>query len=145
MTALRPPAPAPRPCESCPYRRDVPSGVWAAEEYDKLVRYDAETGEQPAAMFQCHQADGASQEGRACAGWASCHGEDLLAPRLALIDGRIDSATFEAISGYVSPVPVFASGAEAAAHGRTGIHEPGPDADRLIAKILRSRTDLRQS
>jgi hypothetical protein len=109
------------------------------------VRYDAETGEQPAAMFQCHQVDGDSQEGRVCAGWASCHGEDLLAPRLALIDGRINSATFEAITRYESPVPLFASGAEAAAHGRADLREPGPDAGRLIAKISRSRTDLRYS
>lgn len=30
--------PRPRPCRSCPYRRDCPSGVWAAETYDRAVR-----------------------------------------------------------------------------------------------------------
>lgn len=25
------------PCETCPYRRDVPSGVWSADEYRKLI------------------------------------------------------------------------------------------------------------
>ncbi|MEU1550230.1 DUF6283 family protein [Nocardia sp. NPDC005745] len=30
--------PAPRPCESCPYRCDVPSGVGAAEEMEKVTR-----------------------------------------------------------------------------------------------------------
>lgn len=37
------------PCHSCPYRRDVPSGVWATEEYDKLLPYDADTASQPSA------------------------------------------------------------------------------------------------
>nr|WP_280343300.1 DUF6283 family protein [Nocardia neocaledoniensis] len=31
--------PAPRPCVSCPYRRDVPSGVWDFGEYEKLRGY----------------------------------------------------------------------------------------------------------
>ena len=25
-----------QPCSSCPYRKDVPSGVWAHHEYEKL-------------------------------------------------------------------------------------------------------------
>jgi hypothetical protein len=32
--------PAPKPCESCPYRKDVPSGVWSEGEYRKLPQYD---------------------------------------------------------------------------------------------------------
>ncbi|WP_367277007.1 DUF6283 family protein [Bradyrhizobium sp.] len=25
------PEPAPKPCGSCPYRRDVPSGIWGSQ------------------------------------------------------------------------------------------------------------------
>lgn len=46
--------PAPQPCASCPYRRDVPSGIWAAEEYAKLPAYDADTPFQPPHLFLCH-------------------------------------------------------------------------------------------
>ncbi|MFE7545794.1 DUF6283 family protein [Streptomyces platensis] len=82
-SSLRPPAP--RPCESCPYRRDVPAGIGASEEYEKLRRYDADTPNQPTKLFQCHQADGDSDNRRICGGWAGCHeGEDLLALRVAL-------------------------------------------------------------
>ncbi len=41
----------PRPCSACPYRQDCPSGVWAADEYQKLIEYDKETSEQPMAVF----------------------------------------------------------------------------------------------
>ena len=30
----------PKPCASCPYRCDVPSGVWHPDEYAKLEVYD---------------------------------------------------------------------------------------------------------
>lgn len=33
MTKL---TPRKTPCASCPYRKDVPSGVWEASEYEKL-------------------------------------------------------------------------------------------------------------
>ena len=47
---VRPPAKS--PCGSCPYRQDVPSGVWAASEYEKLPAYDApETFMQPPGLF----------------------------------------------------------------------------------------------
>ncbi|MEV6909068.1 DUF6283 family protein [Amycolatopsis sp. NPDC051071] len=52
---LGPPAEA--PCRSCPYRRDVPSGVWDISEYEKLARYDRDTGEQPTGLFQYHLTD----------------------------------------------------------------------------------------
>ncbi|WP_067904162.1 DUF6283 family protein [Nocardia vaccinii] len=70
--------PAPRPCSSCPYRRDAPSGVWDAEEYEKLRLYDLDMAFQPPRLFQCHQADFDSGVRRLCAGWAGCHGSELL-------------------------------------------------------------------
>ncbi|WP_245552297.1 DUF6283 family protein [Nocardia aobensis] len=134
--------PAPRPCSSCPYRRDVPSGVWHADEYDKLREYDSVMSEQPPALFQCHQTDADSDLRRLCAGWPGCHGDNLLALRLALIQRRISPATFEATIGYHSPTPLFGSGTAAAEHGRRDIDTPGPSAIGAIAKIIRRRPDL---
>lgn len=134
--------PAPRPCRSCPYRRDVPSGVWHADEYDKLREYDKEMPEQPLALFQCHQTDADSAHRRLCAGWAACRGDNLLALRLALIQNRISPSIFEASIGYRSPTPVFGSGTEAAEHGQRDIDNPGPAAIHSIAKISHRRADL---
>ncbi|MEU3756762.1 DUF6283 family protein [Streptomyces olivoreticuli] len=141
MSSLR--RPAPRPCESCPYRRDVPSGVWAHDEYEKLRRYDVPTVEQPPRLFQCHQADADSAVARICAGWAGCHdGAHLLALRIGILEGSIDEATYQATIEYESPVPLFASGNEAADHGQTDINDLREDAERLVAKIIRTRGDL---
>ncbi|MEU2558465.1 DUF6283 family protein [Streptomyces longispororuber] len=140
---IRPPAP--RPCESCPYRRDVPAGIWASEEYEKLRRYDADTPEQPTGVFQCHQADADSDTRRICAGWLGCHGgTELLALRIAVLDGRIDSSTYRAAADYESPVPLFSSGGAAAAHGEAGVAAPAEEARRMIGKICQTRGDLVQ-
>ncbi|MFI8829146.1 DUF6283 family protein [Streptomyces sp. NPDC053431] len=140
--SLRPPAP--KPCESCPYRREAPAGIWASEEYEKLRHYDADTPNQPTRVFQCHQADIDSDAGRICAGWAGCHeGEHLLALRLAVVNGHINAATYKTVVDYESPVPLFSAGAEAAAHGQAGIDTPTEEARRMISKISRMRRDLR--
>lgn len=135
--------PSPRPCASCPYRQDAPSGVWAASEYAKLPLYDEPTYAQPARLFLCHQHDRNDDRARVCAGWAGCHdGDHLLALRVAVSAGEIGVETADAIRDYVSPVPLFASGAEAAAHGVREIREPGADACTAIRKISRTRGDL---
>lgn len=131
--------PAPRPCGSCPYRRDVPSGIWAPEEYDKLSRYDEPTYAQPTRVFLCHQ-----QDGRVCAGWAGCHdGSQLLALRLAAFDGSMSPDDVAATVDYRSPMPLFASGVEAAAHGRVGIDAPDERAVSVIRKLERRMEDQR--
>ncbi|MFG2684312.1 DUF6283 family protein [Streptomyces sp. NPDC048392] len=140
-SSLRPPAP--RPCDSCPYRSGVPSGIWAHEEYEKLRRYDVPTAHQPAALFQCHQTDADSDTRRICAGWAGCHdGAHLFSLRIAVLDGRIEPSTHQAVVDYISPVPLFASGNEAADHGQADLDQPTDEAERLINKISRTRTDL---
>ncbi|WP_328436949.1 DUF6283 family protein [Nocardia puris] len=134
--------PAPRPCDSCPYRRDVPSGVWHASEYEKLRAYDrADLAEQPVALFQCHQVDADSDRRRVCAGWAGCHG-DTLALRVALIEQRISPRTFQAAIDYRSPTPLFASASEAADQWQADVPRPGAQAVAAIAKIRRHRSDL---
>jgi hypothetical protein len=121
------------PCKSCPYRRDVPSGVWDASEYDKLPRYDGEIIEQATqgalGVFMCHQNDG-----HLCAGWIAAHGADnLLAIRMN--NPKIADSVWD----YESPVPVFASGQEACDHGKRDMAKPDDGARRVITRLLRSK------
>lgn len=125
------------PCKSCPYRQDVPSGVWAAEEYDKLPRYDGEIIEQiaggGAGLFMCHQGDG-----NLCAGWLACHGPHNLAA-LRLQGDQVNDDVWD----YTTTVPVFSSGAEAADHGRAEIAAPSGRARRTIERLVRNRVSAR--
>lgn len=119
------------PCKSCPYRQDVPSAVWAAEEYEKLPAYDGEIAAQVVkgafGLFLCHQRNNAL-----CSGWLACHGPDnLLAMRLH--HANVDPATFE----YETDVPVFSSGEEAATHGMRDIAEPSAAAHRVMGRLVR--------
>lgn len=126
-----PARPRPRPCVSCPYRRDVPSGVWAAEEYDKLPGYDGDTACQRLNLFMCHQGDGL-----VCSGWLGHRDPyELLAVRFGVIDGRLDESALD----YTTDVALFGSGAEAAAHGRRNIDNPPPDTVAAIGKVARVR------
>jgi Family of unknown function (DUF6283) len=128
--------PRPNPCPSCPYRRDVPSGVWDASEYDKLTTYDGEIHEQvingATAAFGCHQADGSL-----CAGWVG-HRErpsDLLAVRLGVLNGSMDPEVYD----YRTRVPLFESGAQAALHGKREITDPGERARAAALKVATVR------
>jgi Family of unknown function (DUF6283) len=115
----------PTPCEACPYRCDVPSGLWAAHEYEKLREYDAPTAQQPFAAFHCH----ASPE-VICSGWAQVHQNrghenELLALRIHP-------------SGPLPPrvVELFESGNAAADHGMAEIHDPSPESLAMIARLV---------
>ena len=131
--------PAPRPCESCPYRRDVPSGVWSAEEYEKLRGYDEPMWAQPCAVFQCHQTGRDDRDGRLCAGWVGVHGDELLILRIGVARGHVDPAVWD----YSTDVPLFGSGTEAAEHGERDIEHPSGKATAMVAKILAGRDDVR--
>lgn len=131
--------PAKNPCGTCPYRRDVPSGVWASEEYEKLPPYDNETGAQPPHLFACHQADG-----RLCAGWVGCHDMDnSLAVRLGSNIGALTPEVTQAVLGYRTEIPLWASGAEAAEHGLAEVNEPSWEARRKIERLLRKAEERR--
>jgi hypothetical protein len=113
-----------QPCEACPYRRDVPSGIWSAEDYDKLPPYDAPTHEQPVETFACH----ATPEFY-CHGWAVVHSNrghqhELLSLRLCRVDDIPEPA-----------VPLFTSGTEAAEHGKRDIKRPKQAARRAVARL----------
>lgn len=125
--------PRKQPCTSCPYRRDVPSGIWAPDEYAKLPGYDGDVPDQLAAgavgVFMCHQADG-----HICAGWAGCHDmENNLAVRLHA--SEVDPVTIN----YRSPVPLFGSGAEATEHGMRDVAAPGAQARAKATQLMRVR------
>lgn len=124
-------APAKNPCGTCPYRKDVPSGVWAAEEYDKLPEFDKPTGFQPPAVFFCHQ-----QDGRLCAGWCGTHDmENSLGLRLAVPFGSITKEAQDAALAYESPVPLWESGQAAADHGKRDIDNPDTKARKAVEKV----------
>lgn len=125
------------PCSACPYRRDVPSGLWVAEEYEKLLDYDKTTGEQPAARFGCH----ATPEFD-CHGWAVVHSNrgracELLALRLHHAMTGEDDEIPEPF------VPLFGSAAEAAAHGMKRIEDPDGDAVEAMERLLRKHPRLK--
>jgi Family of unknown function (DUF6283) len=124
-----------KPCSSCPYRRDVPSGVWDYDEYEKLRPYDAETPQQPFNGFSCH----ATPE-YYCNGWALCH--TSRGHTYDLIALRFDPET----AGGELPephVPLFGSAAEAADHGQRECAAPGDGAVAAIEKLTRQHARLR--
>lgn len=129
MTAL----PAKNPCGSCPYRKDVPSGVWDATEYEKLPPYDNDTADQPFGAFFCHQ-----QDGRLCAGWVACHDmPNNLGLRMAASMGHITKEEYEGALNYTTDVPLHESGAAACEHGLERLANPEPKAQRTIDKLTR--------
>lgn len=122
-----------QPCSTCPYRQDVPSGLWAADEYRKLPEYDNATGEQPIQAFFCHTAPDFL-----CTGWAACHSrrdrsQDLLALRF------ITSMTQQRVVIPKVTIPLFASGEEAALHGLRDINRPKKSARDAVEKIEKMR------
>jgi hypothetical protein len=124
----------PKPCGSCPYRRDVPAGVWAPEEYSKLREFDRPTGDQPLSLFMCHTSPNAL-----CAGWVGCHekrrGHELIALTLGVLTGRVDPA----VRRFVTRVPLFKSGTAAAEHGLSGVQRPSLAARGVVDKLTRAR------
>ena len=120
------------PCGSCPYRCDVPSGVWHQSEYEKLPPYDNDTQDQPPAVFMCHQQDGA-----VCSGWAHHADDDTLSLRLAVAFGHASPEMVDFIVEYTSPVELWDSHTEAAEHGMREYIEsqPSRDAERVQRRL----------
>jgi hypothetical protein len=129
-----------RPCHSCPYRQDVPSGIWDESEYEKLLLYDKPTAEQPPQVFACHDGDGKND---LCRGWWDCHsqnpeGHELLSIRFAAAFGRIEELP------PPSDVPCLASGQEAYEHGTADIDELGGEAERRIEILTNKHPRIRR-
>ena len=135
-----PPAkPRKRPCSTCPYRRDVPSAIWAQAEYNLLRTWDGEPADQALAgafgHLKCH-----GTPALVCAGWAGHRDpQDLLAARLGVSEGTLDPSVLR----YTTTVPLFASGAEAAEHGMADYKDPSWPARLAVTRIRRKRKDIR--
>ena len=121
----------PHPCSSCPYRKDVPSGIWAEHEYEKLRRFDEGNQFIPElATFLCHQT-GATGVETLCRGWLTVHRE-APACRLLAMSGRISWDEL-----YREPVvELYASGNEAADAGQKAIRRPGRRAKRMVGRLM---------
>jgi hypothetical protein len=124
----------PSPCNTCPFRRDTPPGIWAEEEYRKLPAYDPDPSRliPELAVFHCHQ-ENATGVPTVCRGWLACFGWDIVAVRLAVFRGAIPAEEVEA----PCPVPLYNSGAEACKAGMAGVRRPGRKARQLAAKLTR--------
>jgi len=121
------------PCSTCPYRTDVPSGVWAHDTYELLRPYDLPTPDQPFAAFGCH-----ATPTHFCHGWAIVHttrGNEFDLLSLRVIPARVE----------IPPpfVPLFASGNEAADWGQRDIGDPSPEAQAAVDKLLSKYERLR--
>jgi hypothetical protein len=120
----------PSPCDSCPYRRDCPLGVWHESEYEKLRDYDHNRA---FSLFLCHQTPNIGEE-TACRGWLTVHSESVAA-RLAVCQGLVtDEQRYAPVS-----VPLYRNGEEAADAGEAKIRRPGKAARKMIEKIVRRR------
>lgn len=128
----------PTPCTTCPYRVDVPSGIWAKEEYEKLVAYDRPTFEQPPNLFMCHQSNNSL-----CTGWVQSHANrehafDLLA--LRMIDRRkVDVDQVSKVAQSEPMVKLFLTGSGARRHGLKQLAKPGPKAKSAMKRITKKR------
>lgn len=135
---------APRPCSTCPYRRDTPPGIWHPDEYAKLPLYDepAWDGQQLShdhelALFHCHQ-ETATHVPTVCRGWLHVHA-DSVAVRLGIGMGQLTIEQRDA-----EPlVDLYATGAEAAAAGLAGCDNPDVDALDAQIKLLARFSGLR--
>ncbi|MBB5773758.1 hypothetical protein [Nonomuraea jabiensis] len=65
-----------------------------------------------------------------------------MAVRVALATRLLSVADARAVETYTSPVPLFASGTEAAEHGLADLDAPSLEAVRAIAKVDRRRAGL---
>lgn len=111
------------PCRYCPYRRDVPSGICDASEYEKLCEYDRPTMEQPFAPFACHREPESFCTGWLVVGLNRPHDRELIALRLASAFGSLDLSSLDCDANQF-----FKSGTEACVHGMEDIDCPGEDA-----------------
>lgn len=126
---------APRACNTCPYRRDTPPGIWSAEEYEKLREFDCDAPP-TLALFLCHQTNATGVE-TACRGWLSTHG-DHAAVRLAVARGTIRAADVPPDT-EAERAAHYATGNEAAEAGLAAVEAPSPEAVHAARKLVRRR------
>lgn len=121
---------APNPCNTCPYARSTPAGIWHEEEYAKLPDYDNETNP-TIATFHCHQ-ENATNIPTVCRGWLGTH-KDSLAVRFAQAVGTLRP---EDVPVYDDST-LYSSGEEAAQAGTRDPDEVDEAARKAMTRLLR--------
>jgi hypothetical protein len=125
---------APNPCATCPYRKDVPSGVWAKEEYDKLPNWDNIMGR---GVFLCHNGSADTKGKVLCRGWMEVHEQNIFV-RLAMAQTKFNDANIKP-----TKVPLYKSGAAARKAGLRDLNRPNLKAMAAVAKIEQRRAKLK--
>jgi len=123
----------PSPCNTCPYRRDTPPGIWAAEEYRKLPEYDE--GGSALGAFHCHH-EAETGIPTVCRGWLSCHRFESVAVRVAVLMHLVTEEQVEAPCS----VALYGSGLEACRAGLAGVGRPGARARKAIDRLIARRS-----
>ena len=118
----------PNPCDTCPYRKDTPLGIWHRSEYEKLPAWD-EPYCYPG-MFLCH--NGGDEKNTICRGWMEVH-EANLGVRL-LTRTKVE---FNEHNNQPTKIPLYASGKEAMEAGIKGIRRPSRKAKEKVSKLLK--------
>lgn len=121
------------PCASCPYRRDTPAGIWAAEEYRKLPAWDDDY--QPG-VFLCHHTPLIDCQ-TVCRGWIVVHGNNLTARLTAMTGVELNAENIK-----LTKSPLYRSGAEACRAGLRGVAKPKTEAKQVIQKLTHARRKL---
>lgn len=124
---------APKPCNTCPYARSTPPGIWHPDEYAKLPTYDDDAAEPSVATFHCHQ-ETATHVPTVCRGWLYVHA-DSIAVRFAVVTGQLDLSDLPPASER--DPSLYASGAEACAASMAAIEQPPPAARRAQQRLVR--------
>jgi len=117
-----------KPCTSCPYRKDHPSGVWDKSEYEKLRDYDSNAA---IGIFLCHQTNAHGLE-TLCRGWVSVHC-DSVAVRLAVVTGKIEPEEPYRNCG----VPLHESGNAAGDAGERNLNRPTVKAMGMVGRLIK--------
>lgn len=138
-----------RACSSCPYRRDVPSGVWAREHYELLRDMDSrrtikvpmlgpndetvmvDAPNPNPGTFHCHQSN-ATGRPTVCRGWLSVE-RNSIGVRLLASFGGIE---YEDIPDEDESATYYSSGTEAAEAGLRDIENPSSEARLLCRKLV---------
>lgn len=79
-----------KPCEQCPWRRDIEPGQFPADRYDELANTTGAPGAEAdidAPLFGCHK--GAEDKPMPCAGWLAAVGYESLRVRILAGQGKI--------------------------------------------------------
>lgn len=120
-------------CDTCPYLRATPSGVWDVSEYEKLRAMDnREWGGAGNTIFHCHQ-ENATGVPTACRGWLWTHGGNT-GVRLAVMGGLVKG---DELPQEDEAHLYYETGQEAYEFGVKDIDAPSAEACKKIHRLVK--------